>query len=170
MGDRDQQMLEWVRGKVSEFVAHLQTAHPDDPRTQALLQKLQDVRLLDPQESAPQDGSWRNGKFKHSVGTLFFAPRDPRGKPRSESSLMKTIVHELAHATRFKELGEDAHSQQWKQNWLWFLGIATQDLGWAVDIKCAECTYYGLCDQQQCPRCNWLQNLCKPYLGAPVKR
>lgn len=165
-----QGMLRWVRERVQEFVAHLRDEHPDDPRVAVLLAKLRDVRVLDAREALPRGGSWRNGKFKHSVGTLFFAPRTPRGELRTQSSLLKTVVHELAHATRVKERGEESHSQQWKQTWLWFLGVATQELGWQVDIKCAECTYYGLCDRAACPRCTWLQNLCRPYAGPPPKR
>lgn len=164
----DQEILEWVRRRVDQFVNHLEQHHPEDPRYRALLAKLDDVQLLDDAEAEPRNGSWRNGKFKHSTGTLFFAPRTPDGEPRTESSLLKTVVHELAHATRFKQPGEEAHSQQWKQNWLWFLGIATNELGWKVDIKCAECTYYGLCHRDRCPKCNWLQNLCRPYAGPPL--
>lgn len=166
----DEEILEWVQDRVTHFVQHLQTRYPDDPRGRVLLSKLEDVQLLEEDESEPSGGSWKNGKFKHSTGTLFVAPRDPQGRPRTESSLLKTVVHELAHATRHKEPGEDAHSQQWKQNWLWFLSIATNELGWIVDIKCAECTYYGLCDKSKCPKCNWLQNLCRPYAGPPPKR
>jgi len=170
MSAEDERVLVWIRQRVDEFVSHLQAAHPGDPRTLAVLDKLQDVQLLDDDEARPRAGSWRNGKFKHSVGTLFVAPRTPRGDVRTPSSLLKTVVHELAHATRYKEPGEEAHSQQWKQTWLWFLSLATGDLGWEVDIKCAECTYYGLCDQSECPKCNWLQNLCRPYAGPPAKR
>lgn len=161
----DEDVLDWIREKVDEFVGTLQSSHSDDPRAQRLFEKLNDVRLLDPEESAPRQGSWRNGKFKHSLGALYVAPRDPTGAFRTESSLLKTVVHELGHATRRKYAGEGSHSPQWKQTWLWFLGIATNDLGWPVDIKCAECTRYGLCDQNACPKCNWLQNLCKPYVG-----
>ncbi len=168
---RDEDILALVRDRVTEFVEHLRRAHADDPRAQALFEKLESVRLLDSEEYRPKGGgSWRNGKFKHSTGTLFVAPRDPAGRPRTESSLMKTVVHELAHATRHKEPGEEGHSPQWKQTWLWFLELATGDLGWKVDTKCAECTYYGLCDRSQCPKCTWLQNLCKPYAGPPSRR
>lgn len=164
------EVLRWVRDRVRQFAGHLNDRYPDDPRTRALLGKLRGVELLCDDESQPVGGAWKNGKFKHSIGTLFVAPRDPKGARRTESSLLKTIVHELAHATRHKEPSEEAHSQQWRQTWLWFLSVATQQLGWNVDIKCAECTYYGLCERQQCPRCNWLQSLCRPYTGPPPKR
>ncbi|NBU17336.1 MAG: hypothetical protein EBS48_10085, partial [Actinobacteria bacterium] len=151
----DARVLVWVRARVTEFLDNLRARHGDDPRTRAVLAKLADVRLLADADAQPRDGSWRNGKFRHSTGTLFVAARDPKGGVRKPSSLLKTVVHELAHATRTKEPGEASHSQQWKQTWLWFLHVATTELGWTVDIKCAECTYYGLCDRQQCPKCNW---------------
>lgn len=161
----DDDTLAWVRARVSEFVDHLRTHHATDARAKDLFAKLRRVELLAPDESAPRSGSWKNGKFKHSTGTLFVAARDLRAIVRTESSLLKTVVHELAHATRNKSSGEASHSQEWKHTWLWFLSIATQELGWKVDIKCAECSFYGLCDRSQCPKCNWLQNLCKPYNG-----
>lgn len=164
---RDEAILEWVVAKVQQFLDHVQEHHPQDHRVVSLTAKLKAVRLLAEDEAAPRNGSWRNGKFKHSTGVLYVAGRTPKGQPRPPSSLLKTVVHELAHATRYKEDGETSHSPQWKQTWLWFLSIATKELGWKVDIKCAECTYYGLCDRQQCPKCNWLQTLCKPYAGPP---
>lgn len=168
----DDEVLEWVQDRATEFVTHVAAAHGDDPRAKAMLAKLQDVQLLQADEYAAQrgTGSWPNGKFKHSLGTLYVAPREPNGRVRTKSSLLKTVVHELAHATRNKEPGEESHSQQWKTTWLWFLSIATKELGWVVDIKCAECTYYGLCDRSLCPKCNWLQNLCGPYVGPPRSR
>lgn len=168
MGDAE--TLRWLTARVSEFTGHLRARHPADDRTRALLAKLREVRLLPAAESAARGGSWMNGKFKHSTGQLFVAATDGRGRPRTRSSLLKTLVHELAHATRFKEEGETSHSQRWKQTWLWFLEIATQELGWSVDIKCAECTFYGLCDRSQCPKCNWLQNLCRPYTPTNARQ
>jgi hypothetical protein len=165
-GRSDRSILLWIRGRVDEFVDLLQSKYPADARSQALLGKLADVKLLPRDESAPNNGSWKNGKFKHSTGVLYVAPRTPDGAPRAESSLAKTIVHELAHATRIKEPGEASHSPQWKQTWLWFLSLATNELGWEVDIKCAECTFYGLCDKSQCPKCNFVQNLCRPYVAG----
>lgn len=163
----DDDVLQWCALRAGELMSHLVAAHPQDRRTQDLRSKLRAVVLLPAEESVPVNGTWKNGKFKHSTGQLFVAPRDTNGAIRSESSLTKTLVHELAHATRTKEPGEAAHSQQWKANWLWLLEVATKELGWTADIKCAECTFYGLCEQSQCPKCNWLQNLCRPYVGEP---
>lgn len=166
MDGEDARVLAWTRAKVGQLVAHAREHHADNARTVALLQKLKDVRLMSRQEAGAVPGSWRSGKFKHSTGVLYVTPVEQDGSARTEQSLLKTIIHELAHATRFKTAGEDSHSQEWKQTWLWLLQLATQDLGWRVEVKCAQCTYYGLCDEAQCPKCVWLQNLCKPYLGA----
>lgn len=165
---KDERVLTWIEERVDEFIDHVQDKYPGDQRVNDLLDKFSHVELLDADESQPRDGTWKNGKFKHSTGVLYVAPRDQHGTLRTPSSLMKTIVHELAHATRNKTPGETSHSQQWKQTWLWFLKIATQELGWQVDIKCAECTFYGLCDKSSCPKCTWLQELCRPYTGKPI--
>lgn len=170
MFESDRDVLDWLTARVEEFVGLLERKHGADPRAQALFAKLGDVRLLADCESVPDRGSWKNGKFKHSTGVLYVAPRDVTGALRTESSLLKTVVHELAHATRFKQPLEAAHSPAWKQTWLWFLKLATEELGWRVDIKCAECSFYGLCASDaraQCPKCNWMQNLCRPYTGRP---
>lgn len=170
MFDTDRDVLAWLRERVEEFLDVLERRHGGDPRAQALFAKLTKVKLLEAAESEPGGGSWKNGKFKHSTGVLYVAPRDVAGDFRTESSLLKTVVHELAHATRFKQPDEASHSQAWKQTWLWFLRVATEQLGWEVDIKCAECSFYGLCvedDRSQCPKCNWMQNLCRPYTGRP---
>ena len=163
----DDEALQWLAKRINEFVSHIEGRYRDDPRVQALVDKYRGVTLLQEPDD-PTDDTWKNGKFKHSTGVLYVAVRDLKGHLRTESSLLKTVVHELAHATRYKAPSEDSHSQAWKQTWLWFLSVATEELGWTVDIKCAECTFYGLCDRRDCPKCAWLQNLCRPYAGPPT--
>lgn len=160
--------LDWLTERVHEFMRHLREAHGDDPRTRTLHQKVRGVSILN--NASPRGsgaGTVRNGMFKHSTGVVSVGLTDAGGRPRTEASLLKTVVHELAHATRVKEPGETSHSVQWKQTWLWFLSVATQELKWDVEIKCSECTFYGLCERDMCPKCTWLQDLCKPYAGAP---
>lgn len=165
--------LSWLQARVGEFVAYLRAHHADDDRVRALLGKLRGVELLPAAEIRPRAvggaASWRNGKFKHSTGVLYVAATDFAGAPRTPGSLLKTVVHELAHATRDAAGGEASHSPRWKQTWLWMLEIATQRLGWDVEVRCAQCTYYGLCERSQCPKCRWLANLCRPYAGPPPK-
>ena len=170
MRPEDGATLSWLRERVAEMMHHLREHHGDDPRAQAMFKKVADVQLLPEAEINQASGSWRNGKFKHSTGVLYVAGRDNNDELRTHSSLLKTVVHELAHATRFKEPGESSHSQQWKQTWLWLLEVATQALGWDVEVRCSQCTYYGLCEPHQCPKCKWMANLCKPYTGAPLEQ
>lgn len=156
---------EWVREQVWALLDHIRHAHGDDPRTAVVVSKIRGVRAQDVLQSVstPAPGTWHSGKYKHSTGELFVALRDHAGAPRPASSIRKTIVHEVAHCT--KEQGEASHSQKWKQTWLWLLNVATAELGWDVDVRCAECSYYGLCETHQCPACRWMLNLCKPYVG-----
>lgn len=168
----DARALTYVRRAVDEFTAHLKAAYPDDPRTKALLAKLRDVRLLYPSDASPSSDatSYNSGVFSHTTGTLMVAPRDGRGAPRPEGSLNKTILHELAHATRFKHLGESSHSTAWKSAFVWFLTVATGELGWHVDLPCSVVTFYGL-SQSDCPMCAWASSAaggaCGAYTGPP---
>ena len=149
----DSRMLAHIRKNVTQFKDHLVSRHKDDPRTVALLAKLRDVQLLPPRPgSAP--GTYNSGLFVHSTGVLMVAPRDGSGKLRSDASLNKTILHELAHATRFKHLGESSHSKQWKEAFAWFLDIATRELGMEVELGCSAVKYYGLA-REHCPWCIW---------------
>ena len=175
-GDEDRATLVWLRARVLEMVAYLRSRHAGDPRTQRLLAKLKGVELLPEEEVRPRvsrgggggsAATWRNGKFNHAQGVLYVAARDHRDAPRTRASLLKTVVHELAHATRLRYNAEGSHSQDWKQTWLWMLELATRHLGWDVEVRCAQCTFYGLCEKSQCPKCTWVTNLCKPYAGAP---
>ena len=160
----DAGVLQYIRRRVDEFKEHLQATYPADPRTEALVAKLLDVRLLEPKTKSGV--SYNSGVFSHTTGTLGVAPRDGRGVVRSESNLNKTIVHELAHATRFKHPGESSHSKEWKSSFVWFLGVATEELGWTVDLPCSVETFYGL-GRKDCPMCEWSNQACGRFTGPP---
>lgn len=171
----DAKALEYVRSQTNAFKRHLVAKYPADPRTKALLAKFKDIALLESKSSEPSSGSggssvYNSGMFSHKTGRMSVAPRDGNGNIRSAGSLNKTIVHELAHATRFKYLGEDAHSDEWKSSWLFFLKIATEELGWDVEASCSAVTYYGL-DKNQCPGCNFDVDpeSCGGFTGPPQK-
>ena len=163
----DGEVLDWMRTQVEQVITHLQTRHPNDARTKALVANVKAVHLLPLGETVPNaNGVSLNGKYRYSSGELYVASRDSKGKLRTKSSMNQTILHELGHATKNKLLpNEDHHSPSWKQAWLWLLEVATKELGWQVDVVCAQCTNYGMCSQTQCPKCIWLQRLCKPYVG-----
>lgn len=160
----------WLQGEVAALRDHVLRTYPDDPRIATIVRKLRSVKAMEATEvrATPAPGMWHSGKFKHSTGELSVALTDYLGVPRTVSAVRKTIVHELAHASRVKEPGETSHSQQWKQTWLWLLNVATTQLKWDVDVRCSECSFYGLCDTHQCPKCQWMLNLCKPYVEAKL--
>lgn len=161
----DAQALAYVRETVRTFKRHLLTAYPDDERTKALVAKLRDVRLLY-RDKTPGATSYTSGVFSHSTGVLSVGPRDGRGDLRSRASMNKTVLHELAHATRFKHIGESSHSPAWRTSFVWFLGIATKELGWEVDLPCSAATFYGL-NKGDCPLCAWESRACGAFTGAP---
>lgn len=164
----DGDVLRWIRSRVGEFVGHMRDRHDGDARVEPLLGRLRAVALLPADEAAPRaSGNRRGGKFNYSSGTLFVTARTPDGKPRSRASLSKTVLHELAHSSRVKGPGEDGHGPAWRENYLFFLEVATKELGWRVDMVCSDCSFYNVC-KPDCPKCTWVQRLCKPYVGPPT--
>ena len=165
----DGEVLDWMRTQVEQVMTHLQTRYPNDERTKALVANVLAVHLTPYGETVPNaKGISLNGKFRYASGELYVSSRDSKGKLRTKPAMNQTILHELAHATRksaFLGKNENSHSPMWKQAWLWLLEVATKELGWQVEITCNQCTSYGLCSQTECPKCIWLQRLCKPYVG-----
>jgi hypothetical protein len=164
---QDAASLDYLQKTVETFKAHLQDKYYDDERTKALVSKLRGVRLLKPSKGNAQ-GTYNSGLFSHTDGILYVAARDGRGQLRSYKSLNKSIVHELAHATRFKYLGESSHSTTWKSAWVFFLNIATTELKMDVEVPCSSITYYGL-TKDECPDCDWeiQPDSCQAYTGPP---
>ena len=149
----DERVLRFLKTRVRQFVHHLQNAYPDDPLTKNILAKMTDVQLL-PYKKGKTPTSYTSGLFDHSTGTIRIAARDGSGTLRDESSINKSIVHEIAHGTRFKYIGEQSHSDEWKTAWKKFLKIATEDLGWNVEAPCSSYQFYGL-TPGDCPKCIW---------------
>lgn len=149
----DARILTRLRATVDAIKAHLRARHGDDPRAANITAKLRDVQLLPPRPgSTPR--SYVSGLFVHTTGVLMVAPRDGAGRVRTPASLNKTIVHELAHATRFKHFGESSHSKEWKAAFVWLLDVATRELGMDVEVGCSVVKYYGL-TREMCPWCIW---------------
>jgi hypothetical protein len=162
----DSSTLRYVEATVGRIKKHLLTYHREDDRTKGILAKFRGVQLLRRRSSSP--GTYNSGMFSHSSGIMFVAPRDSSGKRRTEKSLNKTIVHELAHATRFKYPGEKSHSTSWKSAWVFLLKVCTEELGMVVDVPCSSVTFYGL-SKKDCPTCDWETDptFCPEYKGPP---
>lgn len=163
----DFRILKYVQATVERIKRHLATHHGEDERTKYMLAKLRGVRLLQ-KRGRRNSGTYNSGMFSHGTGILYVAPRDNRGIPRDEQSLNKTIVHEMAHASRFKYPGEKSHSGKWKSAWVFFLNVCTEELGMSVDVPCSSVTFYGL-KKSDCPSCDWETDpgACPAYRGPP---
>lgn len=163
----DARTLTLVKKTVTAFKNHLLARYPNDPRTKALIAKLHDVKLIP--HKADSGGVYNSGGFNHSTGTLMVAAREGDGDVRTVGSLNKTILHELAHATRFKYIGETSHSVEWKSAFEFFLKVATNELGLPVELNCSAVQFYGI-DAKGCPGCVWTVNpsSCPGFSGPPV--
>ncbi|AGE56377.1 hypothetical protein PBCVNEJV1_645L [Paramecium bursaria Chlorella virus NE-JV-1] len=147
----DEHVLRFLRSQIRSFINHLKEKYPNDELTRNLLAKYSDVQLL-PFKRGSTPTTYTSGMFDHSSGTLKIAARDGGGIMRDEASLNKSIVHELAHGTRFKYPGETSHSSDWKTAWKKFLKIATEELYWKVEFPCSSVKFYGL-QKDDCPFC-----------------
>ncbi|AGE50905.1 hypothetical protein PBCVCVB1_598L [Paramecium bursaria Chlorella virus CVB-1] len=147
----DEQTLRFLEKQVRMFIKHLKENYPDSDLTRNLLAKFSGVQLL-PFRKGSTANSYTSGMFDHSTGTLKVAARDGGGSLRDETSLNRSVVHELAHGTRFKYPGETSHSGDWKSAWKTFLKIATEELLWKVELPCSSIKFYGL-QKEDCPNC-----------------
>ncbi len=159
----------WLKDRLAELHAHLAEV---DPGLERKVGVVRDVRILEDNDARELPNGkigFKSGKFKHSTGTLWVGSRDGRGQRRSRQGMLMTLLHEMAHATMGptqRGSGTTPHNDAWKTVWLELLSHATTHLRWDVEVRCAECTYYNLCSQSQCPKCRWLQATCPPYQGG----
>jgi hypothetical protein len=149
----DERVLRYLKSRIGIFIDHLKKVYPDEDFTKNVMAKYSDVQLL-PFKKGHTPQTYTSGLFDHSTGILHIAARDGSGRLRDDASLNKSIVHELAHGTRFKYPGETSHSDDWKKAWKKFLKIATDELHWEVEAPCSSKSFYGL-SELDCPNCNW---------------
>lgn len=167
-GYTDSENDQWLTERLAELHAHLAEV---DPELAELAATVKDVRLLaDPAPRQLPNGriGYNSGKFKHSTGVMWVGGRDGRLRERTRGAMLMTLLHEIAHASIGPtDLGEGMpHGDEWNGVWRRLLKHATTHLGWEVEVRCAECTYYNLCTKTQCPGCQWKQETCAPYAGG----
>lgn len=159
----------WLEERLAELKLHLARA---DPELAEQVSVVRDVKLLtDPRIRKLPNGKvgFRSGQFSHSTGVVSVGTMDSRRDRRDRSGMLMTLIHEMAHAVHGPVRDWDAHTphdEHWNGVWRQLLLHATRDLGWEVEVRCAECTYYGLCTQDQCPSCRWAQTTCAPHQGG----
>jgi hypothetical protein len=168
-GYTDDENDAWLQERLAELHDHLAEVEPE---LAELTAAVKDVRLLrDPSPRTLPNGKigYNSGKFKHSTGVMWVGGRDGRYRERTRSAMLMTLLHEIAHAgmgpTNIAD-GGMPHGEEWKAVWTRLLRHATGHLKWDVEVRCAECTYYNLCSQKQCPGCKWMQETCAPYAGG----
>lgn len=130
-----------LKGVVDEFLRHLRTK--DDPRARRAVAAYKGFRA-DP--SMPGVMS-----FSRSTGILKVNPDRVRDDP---AHALSTLLHELAHSTPAR------HDENWRDAFVYFLRLATEELGWRVALACPHCKHYGVCAASDCPRCTF--EACKP--------
>ena len=85
--------------------------------------------------------------FNKTTGCLYMRLSDD-GTPLPV--LRGIMLHELAHAAG------TSHDAAFREAWLFFARVATEDLGYEVNFACPlACSAYGVCFERDCPRCGW---------------
>ena len=98
----------------------------------------------------PGDDSNVLGSFNTISGCLYFRPILEKSRPEQ----LGILLHELAHSSGAQ------HDDSWKDAFLYFVNIATSQMGWQVALKCpTQCKSYGICSRSNCENCDWLPNI-----------
>jgi hypothetical protein len=128
----------YVQQRGREFVTHLKNSkHSTDPRAQSLIVSWSGLVHIFSAQTA---------QFNHVTGCFFM---NPSAKNLTRARMNTKLLHEFAHSTCC------GHEVKWQGTFKYFLGIATSELGWIVDVDCAICQKYGVCQKSDCPKCNW---------------
>lgn len=147
---QEEKLRVYCQDKCASFVNHLKSKHASDPRAQATIRTWNGtVTLFDAAGARFIRGGLRSG-------CLYVNPGNDASYPRLHTKLL----HELAHAT------PSGHDPRWQDAFVFFLGIATAELGWKCEMRCGACQSYGVCSKTKCPKCTWLEDpaLCpKPH-------
>ncbi len=155
-GVEDQQQAALVQTRYQQLVNHLRANHANERRVQAMFVAVSDVRLMPEYVNNSGGSGYLYGLTNTQSGLIELAAREKDGTLRTESGILNTLVHELAHATLiFDELFND-HGPRWKEAYLWLANVATKELGWQLEVQCRYCKQYSICYQAACPQCSWL--------------
>lgn len=122
------------------FLRHLDMHHESDARTLRAMQAWNGrVKIL-----RSRDVSVR---FSRNTGCLLINPDVL--VTWDENMLINALLRQLAHMTCC------AYDSKWLDAYVFYLRIATEELGLKVDVKCSDCKNFGLCYEVMCPKCSW---------------
>ncbi len=147
-------LFAWLRQKGHEFANHLRTYHAANPMAQALLATWRGEVLV----STKNTGA----TFDRRIGCMIINPSYETKKKRAgpgfdaQTRLLTRLLHELAHSW------SGPHNTNFYEAQRWFLRVATEELGWTVDVTCRVCcSYQGACTPEAvCPKCRWIETQC----------
>lgn len=159
----DAALMEFVRGKHRELMAHLKSKFPNDQRTQkaeVLFAGFQEMTREDSlRRTSPDPDQARiqiqAGGYQVKTGLLRLLPRRPPARPVARAEILLFYLHELAHCMNTLNPGP-AHGPSWRSILLWLLRVASEPpLSWEVAISCDQCGIYRLCSAADCARCTF---------------
>ena len=153
-------LFEMLRAKATEFATYIKTKYPQNPMTQALLKTWSGEVMASKKKTGatfsrksgclvinPYFETLKKAGSKHRTRTDTFDPT---------SRLLTRVLHELAHSW------SGPHNAKFYEAQRWFVRVASDELGWKLDVTCRLCCYSDSgCDPQTiCPKCTWVESDC----------
>jgi hypothetical protein len=90
-------------------------------------------------------------------------PQDcgPKGEFDDRERLVTRILHELAHSSG------TGHDREFYDTHRFFAKVASEELGWKVEVNCRLCCDATVPCETVCPKCEWMETprTCKPTEG-----
>ena len=157
---KQKRLLRYLETKGDEFRDHLAAAYPDDERTRRL-QTWSGRVVPFSQRFDDFKGGWAQSQYYS--GCISFSLDRMASVPRS----LTRLLHEMAHFAMGQGVG---HSKEFYECHRWFMKIASEELGWILEIRCREMCFASS-KRNPCPKCVWQvpparcnpsQSLCSP--------
>lgn len=157
----EEPLFQRLRQKAKEFVNHVRSKYPDDPRTQKLSSWNGEILA----STKPNTGATYFSRTGCIIINPTYMPKSLRGSGFDpEGRLLTRLLHELAHTSSSDR--KDPHDAVFYGVHRWFLRIATEELGWNLEVNCRVCSYSRLpCTAAAiCPKCRWVdkEKICVP--------
>lgn len=178
--DAERKLISELRALCVKFVQHLEAKYPDNQKTKNLVKYFKDkgsqvlistkctggtfspttgcmlVNLYSIAQKALDDKLSAGAKEARKASNALKKPGEPhdcaptKGLPLdSKWRLMTRILHELAHSTGYR------HDIRFYNTHRFFLKVATEELGWRLDVNCRVCCESSVPCQEVCPKCTW---------------
>jgi hypothetical protein len=136
----ERNLVRWTSRILRMFLKHLDVHHGSDARTLRAMHAW-NGRIKIVREKGVIF------RFSKRTGCLLVNPDAPVASdpPR----FIAVMLRHLAHTTCCP------HNSSWLDAYIFYLQVATEELGMNVSLECSDCTRYGVCYRAMCPRCSW---------------